>query len=77
MSPAAKLTKQALRLTPTERARLAHALITSLDEPADLDAEEAWAKEVERRMEEIRNGTVVGIPFDEAIAKARAKLKSK
>jgi putative addiction module component (TIGR02574 family) len=77
MSPTAKLTKQALRLTPTERARLAHTLIASLDEPADLDAEEAWAKEIERRVKEIRSGKAVGRPVDEALADIRAKLKSK
>lgn len=64
---------EALKLTTTERARLAEHLIASLDE--DTEIEDAWAAEVERRIAEIEAGTVPLIPAEEAIALARAALK--
>jgi putative addiction module component (TIGR02574 family) len=47
----------ALQLAATERAELAAELIASLDGPADSDAEEAWAAELERRTVSIDAGT--------------------
>lgn len=64
---------EALKLTTTERAKLAEHLIASLDE--DTEIEDAWAAEVERRIAEIEAGTVQLIPAEEAIALARAALK--
>lgn len=64
---------QALSLTPEERAQLADRLITSLFE--DQDIEEAWAVEVERRINDIERGRAKLIPASEAIARARAAIK--
>lgn len=64
---------QALKLTAEERAQLADRLIASLFE--DHEVEEAWAVEVERRIEEIESGRSELIPAAEAIARARAALK--
>ena len=47
---------EALRLSPTERARLIERLIAGLD--FDPEVEEAWAAEVERRNDEIESGKV-------------------
>jgi putative addiction module component (TIGR02574 family) len=47
----------ALQLGATERAELAAELISSLDGPADSDAAEAWAAELERRIASIDAGT--------------------
>jgi hypothetical protein len=47
--------------------------IASLDE--DNEIESAWAIEVAKRVAEVKSGTVVGIPFEEVIANARAILK--
>jgi putative addiction module component (TIGR02574 family) len=47
----------ALRLDAAERAELAAELIASLDGPADTDADEAWAAELERRLASIDAGT--------------------
>ena len=57
---------EARRLPRDERARLAEALISSLDEEAEV--EEAWAVEIRRRVEELRSGAVEGIPADEVFA---------
>lgn len=64
---------QALKLTSEERAQLADRLIASLFE--DAEAEEVWAAEVERRVEEIESGRAKLIPASEAIARARAAVK--
>jgi putative addiction module component (TIGR02574 family) len=64
---------QALKLTAEERARLADRLIASLFE--DHEIEEAWAAEVERRIEEVESGRATLIPAAEAIARARAAIE--
>ncbi len=64
---------QALKLTAEERARLADRLIASLAE--DAEVEQAWAVEVERRIEEIESGRVKLVPAAEAIARARAAIE--
>jgi putative addiction module component (TIGR02574 family) len=64
---------QALKLTAEERAWLADRLIASLSE--DSEVEEAWAVEVERRVEEIESDRAKLIPAAEAIARARAAIK--
>lgn len=64
---------QALKLTPEERTRLADRLIASLF--GDHDVEEAWAAEVERRIEEVESGRAKLVPAAEAIARARAAIK--
>lgn len=64
---------QALKLTAEERVQLADRLIASLFE--DKEIEEAWAVEVERRIEEIESGRSQLIPAAEAIARARAAIK--
>jgi putative addiction module component (TIGR02574 family) len=63
---------QALKLTVEERARLADRLIASL---AEDEVEEAWAVEVERRVEEIESGRAKLVPAAEAIARARAAIE--
>ena len=64
---------QALKLTAEERAHLADRLLASLFE--DHEVEEAWAVEVERRIEQIEGGRSKLIPAADAIARARAAIK--
>ncbi len=64
---------QALNLSVDERAKLADRLITSLFE--DHEIEEAWAGEVERRIEEIESGRAKLVPASEAIARARSAIE--
>jgi putative addiction module component (TIGR02574 family) len=68
-----KLEAEALKLTPSERAALAQRLLASLEE--DVEIEEAWAAEVERRVAEVESGSVKLIPIAEALARVRAALK--
>ncbi len=60
---------QALRLTQEQRAHLADKLLSSLSPNAAI--EEAWSAEALRRLEEMDNGTVTGVPIEEAIARAQ------
>jgi putative addiction module component (TIGR02574 family) len=69
---AEQLISQLDELSPQERAEIAIHLIRHLDEvEIDDGYDEAWATEIDRRMEEVTSGKVQGIPADEAIARIR------
>ena len=61
--PIERIEAEALRLPRPERARLAEVLILSLDEDAEI--EQAWREEIERRLAELRAGSVSTIPSEE------------
>ena len=65
--------EDALQLTAEERAHVADKLLASLS--GDPAIEQAWATEVERRLDEIESGRDRLIPAADAIARARAALK--
>ena len=52
-----QLLERALRLSIKERARLAHDIIASIDGPPERGVAEAWAKEIDRRADEVLKGT--------------------
>jgi putative addiction module component (TIGR02574 family) len=45
-------------------------LIDTFSEP-DPAVDEAWGREIDRRLAELENGTVKGIPAEEVMARAR------
>ena len=63
---------QALGLTPEQRVHLADKLLSSLTPDAGI--EEVWSAEAIRRLEEMENGSVTGIPVEETIARAKTGL---
>ena len=63
--PVNKLEAEALRLPPSERARLAEVLISSLDEETEI--ERAWKEEIERRLSDLRTGSVQIIPAKDVL----------
>jgi putative addiction module component (TIGR02574 family) len=65
MQEAQELLKKALALPDKERADLGGTLIESLDDTVDDDVEAAWQKEILRRLEEVRSGTVRTISWNE------------
>jgi putative addiction module component (TIGR02574 family) len=70
MSPeVSDLLKRALSLPVDERAALANTLLDSLDRAEDAQAhdsvEEAWDKEVARRMKDLDAGRAVTVPWEE------------
>jgi putative addiction module component (TIGR02574 family) len=78
MARAAKdIEKELLTLPHKERARLAHALLVSLDEDekGNKDVEAAWLEEVQRREREIEAGEANWIPYDDAMGKIKKDLK--
>jgi putative addiction module component (TIGR02574 family) len=70
----AELKQQAAQLSEEERAELALSLIESLDGPADPELDEAWRREIERRLAQIDRGEVQPIPGDEVFARLRRRL---
>lgn len=69
---AAALVSEALLLPVADRAAVAAELLASL-EPADEEAEEAWAAEAERRAGEVLDGGATA-PWPAALDRARARL---
>lgn len=70
----------ALAMSDARRAHLAHLLYTSLDdEPEEqltqAEWEEAWVEEAERRLAQMREGKVKGIPGEQAFASVRDLLR--
>ena len=70
-----QLTHDALELPVRERAQLAHTLIASIDENTDLDLSSAWDEELKKRIREIKQGKVKGIPAGEVFAKLEEKYR--
>ena len=70
-----EIEKDALRLSPEDRARLAVRLLSSLEKAAELleEIEKLWIAEAERRFQELRDGVVQGIPAREVFAELRNK----
>jgi len=70
-----EIEKDALRLSPEDRARLAVRLLSSLEGAAESpeEIEKLWIAEAERRFQELRDGVVQGIPAQEVFAEFRNK----
>ena len=60
------LLKEALKFPPEGRAALAGALLDSLDQTLDQDAEAAWEAEIDRRLRDLDSSAVRPIPWSEA-----------
>lgn len=75
---AKKIREEALELPTKARAKLAHDLILSLEgEPLESpeDVEKAWAAEINRRIEDVKEGRAKLIPADQALRSVRASLR--
>ena len=70
-----KLRVELMSLPYESRALLAQALIESLDDTTDPDAEALWATEIRRRDAEIRNGTAVCRPAEQVLRESRERLR--
>jgi putative addiction module component (TIGR02574 family) len=67
------LIKRALALPTEQRAALANTLLDSL-EPNDESVQEARDREVERRMEDLKAGRAVTVPWEELRRELLAKV---
>lgn len=66
---------EALRLSGKDRARLAEALLLSLDEAADDNVQKHWLDEAERRYRAYKEGKTKAVPAAQAFRRARARLR--
>ena len=66
---------EAISLPVETRALLVDKLLQSLN-PTQTEIDKLWAKEAEKRVEEIRNGKVTTVPGDEVFRKIRDRLGS-
>ncbi|HMM74589.1 MAG TPA: addiction module protein [Gammaproteobacteria bacterium] len=69
-----RLRSEVLNLSESERAELAHALVTSLDGVPDSDAQDAWDKEIVRRIGEVEAGSARMIDWDELGRRMRSRF---
>lgn len=79
MSAVRSVLDQALELTSNERAKLAAALLASLDDdsadPPEV-VESAWAKELERRADSIVDSGSRGSSWEDVRARIEASLRA-
>lgn len=67
------LEAEVMKLDPEERVRLGEKLLGSV--PLTLDFEDEWAEEIDRRVEEIRNGKAKLASSEEMFREALESLK--
>jgi putative addiction module component (TIGR02574 family) len=70
-----ELFKQACQLPDKDRAELAGLLLESLETEPDPGVEQAWAKEIERRVAELDSGAVKTVPWETVKAKLLGRLR--
>ena len=70
MANLGEILKSALSLKVRDRATLAEKLLASLEEITEEEAEQLWAEEAERRLNEYRAGRAEAVPADEVHKKA-------
>ena len=73
MSTVKEIRDQAMALSASERASLAHDLILSLDDPTDFDLSPAHEAEIQRRLQAVREGIAKGRPADKIFADIKAR----
>jgi putative addiction module component (TIGR02574 family) len=73
MNTVKEIHDQAMALSVSERASLAHDLILSLDDPSDFELSPAYEAELQRRLQMVREGTATGRPADEVFADIKAE----
>ncbi len=73
MSTVKEIHDQAMALSISERARLAHDLILSLEDPSDFELSPVYEAEIQRRLHMVKEGTATGHPGNEIFADIKAK----
>jgi putative addiction module component (TIGR02574 family) len=77
MSPEiSELLKRALALPADERAALANTLLDSL-EATNESVQEAWDEEVARRIEDLKAGKAVTVPWDDLRRELLARVNER
>ncbi len=63
---------EALSMNPAERARIAHCLIQSLEEPFDQSVDEQWIQLSQKRLEELESGAVQPVSWEQIKKEVRS-----
>jgi len=71
----AELSERAKVLPPEDRARLAEALLASLEESPSPEVDVAWDAEIKKRIAEVEAGTARLVPAEELFARVRHSLR--
>ena len=66
-----ELSIRARALEPEDRARLAEELLASLQDDSEAEVDAAWDLEIQRRLEEVTNGTASFVSSEQVHAEAR------
>jgi putative addiction module component (TIGR02574 family) len=69
-----EIQQELAELPAKERARLALALVESLEPEEEGDIAEAWRVEAERRLEQYTRGEITGVPREQVFANVRRRL---
>ena len=74
----AELMEDAAELPGEDQLKLARILLELSESDSALapDVEEAWDKEIDRRLEELRSGKVKGVPLDEVRKRIESRFRS-
>ena len=75
MSPLERIQEDALKLSSKERAFLAKCLIESLDKSEDVEIEQLWLDEAERRLAAHAKGTIPSRPTSDVFNEAYERIK--
>ena len=70
MATTDNILKEALTLSPSEKAQLIDKLISSLDKP-DKEIDELWAKEAEDRIDAYDKGKIKAVSLEKVLQKYR------
>ena len=69
-----QVTKEAMDLPPRQKLALAEFLLESAEAAPDPEAEAAWDSEIRDRIRAIDEGRVAGVPYDDVMRSAEARL---
>jgi len=70
-----QIAREALLLTPAQRAELADFLVESLESTPPDEVQRLWIEEANKRLEEVRSGKVKTVPGEDVLAEARRLAK--
>jgi putative addiction module component (TIGR02574 family) len=57
---------EAMKFPEIDRLEIAEALFESIAGPRDIDAQQAWSEEIERRLAEVDAGRATFVPWEQA-----------
>lgn len=77
MSAAERILSEVLSLPETERAKLAHRILESLEDVPSSEIEAAWLGELERRARAVEAGAVEPVPWETARTDILAELRKR